>query len=519
MGSGKDAAVDVVEATAAPPRSSELIRRLTLLGFAVALLLPALGVVMLMGTRDDVRRDAEQASANLAIALERDIARNLMSLDLSVQGAIDASKLPGIADISPELRHTALFDRAATAEYLGSLLVLDRTGKVTASSTDTGLNIELGDRDYFQVHRDGTAAGLFLSLPYKSRLRKGDASIAVSRRVDGPDGRFDGVVMGALRLSYFDHLFGTLQLGLHGMVSLARTDGIMLARRPSAADADLGRDVSGSPAFQKMTARQAGHFRDTSRIDGVERLYAFRRIGDLPLVLTVALASEDIYAGWWRKALVIGSVLLALSAATAMLCLLFRREMVRRLSAQQALMEIAQRLRVMASTDSLTGLSNRRSFEDALDMEWRRAVRQETELAVLMIDADFFKAYNDLYGHPAGDKALQQLAGALQASARRPADWVARIGGEEFVALLPDTGLEGGSTMAERIRREVGELAILHAGSPYGRMTFSIGIASLHPDDEGDPGKLLKLADDAMYRAKAAGRDRVVVAGLADAAG
>ena len=305
--------------------STRTIRWLTVLGMAVALSMLVLGVVMLLDARDDARHESERAADNLALALSRDIGRNIAVFDLSVQGVIDALRLPGIDDVSLELRQTALFDRAATAEYLGSILVLDTKGVIIADSTAPEPHkLDLADRDYYTVHVESPDVGLFVSRPYRSRLRNGDASIAISRRLTGPDGRFAGVVMGALRTAYFRALFSTLNLGPHGAVTLFRNDGVLLARYPEGPDEDVGRDLSRAPIFRQF-AGPNGRVEGVSAVDGVVRTYNFRQIDDLPLVLSVGIALQDIYAAWWRKALAIGSVLVILCSATVVLCLLFRR--------------------------------------------------------------------------------------------------------------------------------------------------------------------------------------------------
>ena len=493
--------------------STRTIRWLTVLGMAVALSMLVLGGVVLLDARDDARRESERASDNLALALSRDIGRNIAVFDLSVQGTIDALRLPGIGDVSSELRQTALFDRSATAEYLGSILVLDTKGVIAADSTAPDPHrLDLSDRDYFTVHVEKPDVGLFVSRPYRSRLRNGDASIAISRRLTGPDGRFAGVVMGALRTAYFRALFSTLNLGPHGAVTLFRNDGILLARYPEGTDDEVGRDLRQAPIFRQF-AGPNGRVVGVSAVDGVTRTFNYRQIDDFPLVLSIGTGLQDIYAAWWRKALTIGSVLVVLCTATVGLCLLFRREMLRRLRAEDALLEAAEKLSVIASTDSLTGVANRRSFEAELKHEWRRAIRTETELSLLMLDADWFKPFNDQYGHQDGDRVLQAIAAAIERSIRRPGDLGARYGGEEFMALLPETDLAGAAIIAERIRATVSALAIPHIGSALGHVTISIGVASARPCQGSDEATLVKEADDTLYEAKRAGRNRVVVAG------
>ena len=164
-------------------------------------------------------------------------------------------------------------------------------------------------------------------------------------------------------------------------------------------------------------------------------------------------------------------------------------------------------LRLLANTDTLTGLANRRAFLARLDQEVARAHRYGHPLAILMLDIDHFKTINDRYGHPAGDEALRRFAAACQAVLRCN-DVLARMGGEEFAAFLPETGLDGARLTGERIRQAVEELAVVYAGERF-HFTTSIGIVLLHDQHDGEHA--LQLADKALYLAKSRGRNRVVV--------
>lgn len=166
----------------------------------------------------------------------------------------------------------------------------------------------------------------------------------------------------------------------------------------------------------------------------------------------------------------------------------------------------------LSAVDGLTGIANRRQFDEALSREWRRCLRAREPLSLLMADVDFFKQYNDGYGHQAGDECLKAVAEALRDQLRRPADIVARYGGEEFAAILPDTGPEGAMRVAEAMRAAVQALGLPHEGSTFGVVTVSIGLATLSPQlSEGMP-RLLSAADWALYEAKRHGRNCVQAA-------
>lgn len=168
-----------------------------------------------------------------------------------------------------------------------------------------------------------------------------------------------------------------------------------------------------------------------------------------------------------------------------------------------------RRLQELSASDALTGVANRRGFDAAIDAEWRRAYRAGSEIALMMIDIDHFKAYNDWYGHQAGDACLKKVAQTLAAGLHRVGDFVARYGGEEFVAILSGTDVRKAAELAERLRRNVQDLAIAHeASSTADVVTISIGVASALPR-ESSPASLIAAADRALYVAKREGRNRV----------
>ena len=168
-----------------------------------------------------------------------------------------------------------------------------------------------------------------------------------------------------------------------------------------------------------------------------------------------------------------------------------------------------QELKRLTSLDGLTGIANRRHFDEVLEREWRRAMRQGDELSILMCDIDYFKAYNDTFGHQNGDECLRQFARTLTNAMDRGGDLLARYGGEEFIAVLPATSLQGASFVAEQMRLAISQLVIAHPGSPFGHVTASFGIASAVAMPETNPQDIVGAADLALYKAKNKGRNRV----------
>jgi diguanylate cyclase (GGDEF)-like protein/PAS domain S-box-containing protein len=170
-----------------------------------------------------------------------------------------------------------------------------------------------------------------------------------------------------------------------------------------------------------------------------------------------------------------------------------------------------EQLKLLASMDGLTGISNRRHFDNTLDAEWRRAMRSSTPVSLIMIAIDYFKNYNDFYGHLAGDSCLQKIAHMIRDSLRRAGNIAARYGGEEFAVILPDTDAEGAHLFAESLREKIEDLDIKHTDSKVGsHVTISLGVSTAIPEKDSTPDTLMSQADKALYKAKQGGRNRVV---------
>ena len=175
--------------------------------------------------------------------------------------------------------------------------------------------------------------------------------------------------------------------------------------------------------------------------------------------------------------------------------------------------EYAAEVEQLSRQDALTGLANRRYFDETVSREWGVAGRRSESIAIIFLDVDFFKPFNDTYGHPAGDAVLQQVSRAIAGAVWRPADLAARYGGEEFVVLLPETDLVGAGEIASRIEQAVATLAIPHGASRVAdRITVSMGVAAMIPDAVNSSSALILAADQAAYAAKTAGRNRIVKA-------
>ena len=448
----------------------------------------------------DMRRGEEtlarQSLENLATGIDADISRNIEVYDLSLRAVASNMVMPEIKDVSKPIRHLILFDHSATAKHFGAIEVLDASGQLTvdAASLDP-LPANHADEEYFQVHRNNPDVGLYISRPM---LHRGAYAIVLSRRITDADGRFAGVVAGSIRFTYFHELFGRLQLGDGDTICVLRRDRTIIMRRPFDLDV-IGRKLGDMPRGATPTLVEGGAFSGLGPVDDVPRLYV-RNTSTSPLIVVVGKPLSDIFDLWRTEAIRIGAIMMALILFVLAVTLFLAREIRRRAEAEDKLEELA-------TTDSLTGLRNRRKFDEAIELEWRRAVRYETPLSLLMIDADHFKAYNDTYGHQAGDQVLVGIAICISDSVQRAGDCAARYGGEEFAVLLPGQATADAMTVAESIRRKVQGWSDDPVIS-----TVSVGIASITPTVAMDWPAFVNAADKALYAAKAAGRNCCVLA-------
>jgi diguanylate cyclase (GGDEF)-like protein len=484
-------------------RKSASAKRLIVLGLAVTLGFSAIFAVILW---DMARRDRSKAldgAANLVATIASDISRNIQLYESSLEAVIEGLKLPDIDKIDPELRRLVLFDRAATAKDLGAILVFDKDGNIVIDSrSGEPVATNHAHRDFFQIHKERADVGLYISRPWISL--RGKYLISLSRRLSNPDGSFAGVVAGTMRLSYFHDQFRKVNLAENDTLTLISAGGVVLMRSPFKIES-IGIDIGNSFVWKKFPAAESGSYETASAIDGIKRVYTFQRIGEYPLLVINGLSLRTIYAGWWQEALLIGSLILALCAVNIVLIVSLARELRRRTEAEHE-------LAVIATTDSLTGLYNRRRLDEVVASEWLRARRVNSPVAMLMIDVDCFKAYNDKYGHQAGDRALAAVAECIAMSANRPADLCARYGGEEFAVLLPGETVEGAFEIAERVRGNVLSLRASQHQDPEMVPTVSVGVASMVPDGGLTLCDLIKAADGALYEAKRNGRNRTEVA-------
>jgi diguanylate cyclase (GGDEF)-like protein len=460
--------------------------------------------------------EGEIANENLARSMAQQASDTLQQADAVLIGLVDRVESDGARPDGIERIHALLVQYAAAMPQFQRLAVIDENGRwSTTSLSERSAALDVSDREYFKFHQHDPARTSHLGPVIRARSNN-QRVLTLSRRIDHADGRFAGIAVASIDLAHFDRFFAQFDIGPNGALTLTTTDGIVLDRRPFI-ESLIGSDMSGAVVFRDHISKaRSGVATITSSIDHVDRQLAFRRLDDYPIVVFAALSTSDLLDDWQTNAITHSLFIFMLVCVLGFLGFVLVKQIGAkalvedRLRASQLALEATNAtLSALATKDGLTDLVNRREFDRVLAEEVSRAQRMRSSLTVIMLDVDFFKDYNDRYGHPAGDECLRQVATALASTIKRPGDVVARYGGEEFVVLLPGIDTSGAAIVAESLCRSVRALAIVHHASPKGHVTVSAGVAVLKADGKVSPSALLLGADAALYEAKRNGRDIV----------
>jgi len=520
----------------APPRYSQRFVFISLIG----VVLFALSISFLYVIETAREKQIEQALGTVAskaqlVALAHDQwleeSRNLLA---TVTVALE--QLPDLERDCMAL----LANLAEATRGVDTLLLARANGDLVCAPQPVMRHINLGDREYF---KRALATGDYVVGEYIIGRVSGEPVLPVARPLRGSDGSIQYLVIVGRQLAWVESTLARQRYSAATTLMLIDSKGSVLARAPALAEAP-------EPALLQHISQRRQGVLEASDSSGTPRYYGFTTLGAQvsDAYVVVGVPAEEVLGP--VRGFVIGNLLLFAVAAGLIFVVLWfglgywvlrplrrllatmtevRRgdltcrvgvaegtvEMVRiAQSFDDMLAELQQadaRLRRQSDIDGLLGIANRRAFDETLAQEWARAVRDVSVTSLLMIDVDYFKNYNDSYGHQAGDRCLKQIADAIAAAVKRPGDLVARYGGEEFGVLLPGTDAAGADEVARAIQNEVAQRAIPHAASSVSdRITVSIGISTVTPTPGLRQESLVHAADRALYRAKQGGRNRCV---------
>jgi diguanylate cyclase (GGDEF)-like protein len=465
-------------------------------------------------------QSADHESANLARSLAQHADDTFMQTDSTLSDLTERIQSDGLGQKQQLRLQKVMQSQVGNLPQLHGLFVYDAQGNwIVTSSGRFVQNANNADREYFKYHLDHNSNTIYIGKVVRSRST-GDLIIPVSRRFNNPDGSFAGVVLATLYVDYFRQFYDTFALNSDASLNLLLADGTILYRRPYSIAA-IGKNISDGVLFREILPHsEFGNATIISRYDKVERIYGYSRVNRYPLVIAAGLSKEDVLADWRNDSGVFalgGFTLLAILLALGLVLMRQINHSVRTeaelMRTRDQLTSINRTLEELALLDGLTGLANRRQFDIALKNELMRASRNYRSVALLMLDIDYFKQYNDIYGHVAGDQCLQQIGQMLKGLASRSNDIMARYGGEEMGIILPDTDAQGALIFAERVIEAVRDLKIPHRGNPHGIVTISIGIYAKVPHMYNDtPIGFINQADSALYQAKEQGKNCIYTA-------
>ncbi|MBD8599932.1 sensor domain-containing diguanylate cyclase [Pseudomonas sp. CFBP 8772] len=460
-------------------------------------------------SRNERIATAKISVSNIVLAAEQQAQDTIRQADNTLRDLAERVEHDGVEGDQKVRLEKLMTQAVMNVDGIQGLFIYDAKGNWVANSLVQGTPLNTNsDRAYFLYHRDNPDASIHIGSIVESRSTS-DMVIPVSRRINAADGTFAGVALATVPVAYFQSFFKRMDVDDKGVIFLALNNGDLLARRPTLTALMTTNVAKGDLFTLYLPYSDSGNAVIKSVVDGVERIYAYRRVAGLPIVAAAGVSCEHVFAPWWDYAYRSMASIALITFALVLLGLLLYRQIQHLITAENDLNTARTELEVIAQTDSLTHLPNRRCLDATLHREWGRAVRNNSFISIILLDIDWFKQFNDRYGHLQGDDCLSEVAGIIGACINRPGDLAARYGGEEFVILLPDTHLEGALIIADKVRLAIENARIAHATSPLGNVTISSGVVAVNAPGKDGYKAALEEADRLLYRAKTKGRNRV----------
>jgi diguanylate cyclase (GGDEF)-like protein len=452
--------------------------------------------------RDRLLDDIARLAIHKSQVISRSFGDTFLAADYvlrDVLGRVDVKRDLSAANRDPSAKgrlDALVKEKVETVAGLSDLVLLNEECVFVAVARHPFLGVK-SNQAFCQ--EPSVAPGQSLRIQYMppDKSANGRPVVLMARVAGSPAGRLLGAAMIVIDLEFAQNWISALSTDAHDVLAIVDTDSTMLARNPPMPDV-LGRRAPPPPGTISFAdVGNASTFIAVSPNDGRERVFGLSRLERFPFVAIVGFDKERVLQGWHRRAwqFSVGYVVLVVLSLLA-------------LSAHLTVVRQRESMRILAITDALTGIANRRHFMETGQREFARSLRNDRPLAVLMLDIDRFKSINDAWGHPTGDVVIKKLAETLKMHARAQ-DTGGRVGGEEFALILPETDLAGAQTIAERLRAAAeNDRAFVADGETELAFTVSVGVATLRSEDESFEA-VLHRSDKALYLSKEGGRNRV----------
>lgn len=503
------------------PEISPLLRSIMLSGVLLTVAVIGLNVWTLREDWNETVRKAEDTAVNLSLSQARQADDTFLQTELSLREVQrELEKQLATTGAEGKALSQTMHLLQSHLPQLHGLFYYDERGRwIATSMSRIPPGVDNSDREYFDYHRASPRNNLHIGPVIRSRTTH-ELVIPVTLRVNDAYNGFKGVLLATVKVDYFRRFYSYYELSDGDVLVLMLADSTVLYARPMP-DSYIGKNLSVSPLFLKILANSdKGSGQWTAALDGKKRIFGFVRSQRYPLVVAAGYDKRALF-NYWLKSWVQDLILsLALLLVILLLGAFVLRQVRHTLRYQRELTRLRDELTAanrslenQAQSDGLTGVANRRHFDHMLTESLLNAELSGMPVSLILFDIDYFKRYNDTYGHVAGDDCLKKVATVLKHAARRKNELTARYGGEEFAIILSEQPLSAALDLAESIIAAVNLLTIPHMTTELSQkhITLSAGCAMyLATDSQQGKQALIERADEALYRAKRAGRNRVM---------